>query len=74
MANFVSPGVYVVEKDISDYVPSLNPTVVGIVGFATRGPGNKPTLITSQQSLKDTFGEPRETLAGQGLEGAIEIL
>ena len=74
MVNFVSPGVYVIEKDISDYTPSINPTVVGIVGFATKGPGNKPTLITSAENLKKTFGEPQETLAGQGLEGALEIL
>ena len=71
MVNFVSPGVYVIEKDISDYTPSINPTVVGIVGFATKGPGNKPTLITSAENLKKTFGEPQETLAGQGLEGAL---
>jgi len=74
MANFVSPGVYVIEKDISDYLPSINPTVVGIVGFATRGPGNKATLVTSTNQLKSTFGEPKETLAGQGLEGALEVL
>ena len=51
MVNYVSPGVYVIEKDLSDYTPSLNPTVVGIVGFATKGKPNKATLITSQQKL-----------------------
>ncbi len=74
MVNYVSPGVYVIEKDLSDYTPSLNPTVVGIVGFATKGKPNKATLITSQQKLVETFGEPRESLPGQGLEGALEIL
>ena len=74
MANFVSPGVYVVERDDSAYTPAINPTVVGIVGFADKGPTNKATLITNQQSLVDTFGQPREDLAGQGLEGALEIL
>ena len=38
MANFVSPGVYVIEKDISDYPAQINSSVVGIVGFADRGP------------------------------------
>jgi len=79
MANFVSPGVYVIEKDISDYPASINSSVVGIVGFAGRGPiaglnGQKATLITSVQQLIDVFGEPSEALKGQALEGAQEIL
>jgi phage tail sheath protein FI len=74
MPNYVSPGVYTVEKDISDYTPSINSSVVGIVGFASKGPTNKATLITSQNSLIDTFGAPSEAITGQGLEGALEIL
>ena len=79
MANFVSPGAYVIEKDISDYPPTINSSVVGIVGFASRGPiagvnGEKATLITSPQQLIDTFGEPSEDIKGQALEGALEIL
>jgi len=74
MASFVSPGVYVIEKDISDYTPAVNPTVVGVVGFATRGPVNVPTLITSQESLIRTFGRPTDALPGQGIEGSLEIL
>lgn len=74
MANYVSPGVYTVEKDISDYAPSINTSIVGIVGFASKGPTNKPTLITSQSNLIRTFGEPSEAIDGQGVEGALEIL
>ena len=74
MATFLSPGIYVVENDNSNYIPSLNPSVVGIVGFATKGPTNEATLITDQDNLIRTFGEPSEDIAGQGLEGAIEIL
>lgn len=74
MANYVSPGVYVIEKDVSEYTPSINSSVVGIVGFASRGPVDKATLITSQNNLINTFGEPSEALLGQGLEGALEIL
>ena len=74
MANFLSPGIYVVENDNSNYVPSLNPSVVGLVGFATKGPTNEATLITDQDNLVRTFGEPSEDIAGQGLEGALEIL
>jgi len=74
MPSYVSPGVYIIEKDLSQYSPSINSSVVGIVGFASKGPVNKATLITSPQQLVDTFGAPNEGIVGQGLEGAIEIL
>jgi len=74
MPTYVSPGVYVIENDISDYAVSINSSVVGIVGFGSKGPVNKATLITSPQRLVETFGEPSESLYGQGLEGAMEIL
>lgn len=74
MPNYVSPGVYTIEKDISDYTPSINTSIVGVVGFASKGPTNKATLITSQNNLIDTFGSPSEDIQGQGLEGALEIL
>lgn len=74
MANFVSPGVYTIEKDISDYAPSINTSVIGILGFASKGPTNKATLITDQNNLIRTFGHPSEDIEGQGMEGALEIL
>lgn len=74
MPNFVSPGVYVIEKDLSEYTPSLNSSIVGIVGFASKGPTNEATLITDQAKLISTFGRPSESIYGQGLEGALEIL
>lgn len=74
MANFVSPGVYVIEKDNSDYPVSINPSVVGLVGFANRGPIDQATLITSAERLTQVFGRPSEDIRGQALEGALEIL
>jgi phage tail sheath protein FI len=74
MPNYVSPGVYTIEKDISDYAPSINTSIVGIVGFASKGPTNKATLITDQNKLIRTFGEPSEDIVGQALEGGLEIL
>ena len=74
MPNYVSPGVYTIEKDISEYTPSVNTSIVGLVGFAGKGPTNKATLITSQNNLIDTFGPPSEAIPGQALEGALEIL
>ena len=74
MAKFVSPGAYVIEKDISQYTPATGGTVVGVVGFAGKGPVDTPTLITTQEQLVQTFGEPSEDIPGQALEGALEIL
>ena len=74
MVNYVSPGVQVIEKDISDYTPSINTSIVGMVGFAGKGPTNKATLITNQNNLVRTFGKPSEAIPGQALEGALEIL
>jgi len=74
MPNYVSPGVYTIEKDISDYTPSINTSIVGLVGFASKGPTNKATLITDQNKLIRTFGIPFEALPGQALEGGLEIL
>lgn len=74
MPNYVSPGNYVIEKDISEYAPTVNSSVVGVVGFASKGPTNKATLITSPQNLINTFGQPNEDIAGQALEGSLEIL
>jgi len=69
-----SPAVVFLEKDNSAYPPNIDSSVVGLVGFATKGPTDQATLITSQENLIQTFGNPSESLEGQGLEGALEIL
>jgi len=74
MVNFNSPDVYTIEKDISQYSPSLNSSIVGILGFASKGPTNVATSITDQEKLVKTFGKPHEDIYGQGLEGSLEIL
>lgn len=74
MPSYVSPGVYVIEKDWSDYTPSLNSTNVGIIGFASQGPTGKATLITNADQLLTTFGRPDDVTGGQGLIGAYHIL
>lgn len=71
---FNAPDVYVIEKDISDYSPAIDSSVVGLVGFAEKGPVNKATLITSQEQLVQTFGKPNENIPGQALTGALEVL
>ena len=74
MASFVSPGNYVIEKDFSDYIPSLNSSVVGVLGFGSKGPVDKATLVTNAEQLIETFGDPRTVVGGQGLWGAYQIL
>ena len=74
MANIVSPGVYVIEKDISNYPATIDSTTVGVVGFAQKGPTNKATLITSQERLINTFGDPTDSTTGHGILGSLEIL
>jgi hypothetical protein len=69
-----SPAVVFVEKDNSAYPPNIDSSIVGIVGYATKGPENEATLVTSQENLIRIFGNPVESLPGQGLEGALEIL
>ena len=74
MPAYVSPGVYVIEKDWSDYSPSLNSTSVGVLGFASRGPVGKATLVTNQDQLVNRFGRPDDAEGGFGLIGAYHIL
>ena len=74
MALPTSPSIVVLENDVSIYTPNVNSSVVGIVGFADRGPTDKATLITSQANLLKNFGKPNSDIPGQGLEGALEIL
>jgi phage tail sheath protein FI len=69
-----SPAVVFLEKDNSAYPPNINSSIVGIVGYASKGPTDEATLITSQENLIRIFGNPIEALYGQGLEGALEIL
>lgn len=69
-----SPSVVVLENDNSIYTPNVDSSIVGVVGFADKGPADTPTLITSQERLLDIFGRPSSDIPGQGIEGALEIL
>lgn len=69
---YVSPGVYVRELDFSDYVPSLSTTIHGMLGGATKGPLNTPTLITNESDLVNVFGPP--VTNDYGLLSAIQFL
>jgi len=55
---FVSPGVYVLERDFSDYAPALSTAIFGVVGGATWGPMDDLTPITNENALINEFGAP----------------
>ena len=74
MPTRLSPGVYVQEKDFSQYTPSIANNVVAVVGFASQGPTNKATLITNQEALIRVFGRPDAVTPADGIKAALEIL
>lgn len=53
---YVSPGLYIRERDESLFVSNLADTPLGVVGLAKWGPVNEATLVTSQSQLFGTFG------------------
>ena len=58
MPSYISPGVYTLERDLSQYVSNLSTTIVSIVGTADTGPVNVPTLVTSAAQFVTLFGQP----------------
>ena len=74
MAIPTSPSIVVLENDVSIYTPNINSSVVGVVGFANKGPVDIAKLVTSPEGLLKLFGKPATNIPGQGLEGALEIL
>lgn len=57
----VSPGVFVRENDLSQYVPKLSTAILGLVGGANKGPLDDPILITNELDLIQRFGVPGST-------------
>lgn len=53
---FVSPGVYVRERDFSYYVSSVNESSLALVGETKKGPAFLPTKITNISEFKEIFG------------------
>lgn len=53
-----SPNVTAREFDFSDYAIRASTTILGVVGFANKGPMGTPVTIGSERELIDTFGYP----------------
>ena len=57
-SNLISPSVRIAEVDLSFIAPSQSGHRAGLVGFASKGPINIPTMVTSPQQLTTAFGQP----------------
>lgn len=57
-SNTLSPGIRISEKDLSYVTAQQSFHRAGLVGFASKGPINQPTLISSIRQLTATFGNP----------------
>ncbi len=68
----VSPGIYVREFDFSEYVAQLGSSTLALLGGATKGPLNEPTLVTNEGDLVRLFGPPVSN--DYGLQTAVQFL
>ncbi len=57
-SNTISPSVRIAEADLSFIAPAPTFSNVGLVGFASKGPINSPTLVSTQRQLNTAFGYP----------------
>lgn len=57
-SNTISPSVRIAEKDLSFIAPDPSFHRAGLVGFASKGPINIPTLIQTPRQLTTVFGNP----------------
>lgn len=57
-SNTISPGVRITEQDLSFIAPEQTFHRAGLIGFASKGPINQPTLIATQRQLNTVFGFP----------------
>ena len=53
---FVSPGVYVRERDFSYYVSSVGNSSLALVGETKKGPAFLPTLVKNMSEFREKFG------------------
>lgn len=69
-----SPGVYIRELDLSDYIQAVSGTIFAVLGGATKGPTNTPTQVFSEEDLINQFGTPQLGNYGYGLHAMAQFL
>jgi hypothetical protein len=63
MAFFMSPGVLVVERDLTNSIPAVATSIGGYAGAFQWGPVLDPLTIGSELELVKTFGKPNSEVA-----------
>ena len=59
MAFLVSPGVQIVEKDLTNIIPSVATSIGGFAGKFEWGPALDVTTVSSEKDLIAKFGYPK---------------
>lgn len=72
MAQRVSPGIYTSELQFTEVAVEISRTIPCIIGGASKGALNTPTVITSEQELIRNFGRPVD--GDYGLLAAVQYL
>jgi hypothetical protein len=54
----VSPGVKIVERDLSTIIPTVATTPAGYVGLFNWGPANQRIVVSSENDLYQLYGAP----------------
>jgi phage tail sheath protein FI len=57
-SNLISPSVRIAETDLSFIAPVQTGHRAGLVGFASKGPINLPTMVTTSRQLHTIYGQP----------------
>jgi phage tail sheath protein FI len=58
MPNYLSPGVYIEEKEAgSRPIEGVGTAVAAFVGLASKGPVNQPTLVSNWSQFTSNFGD-----------------
>ena len=70
MAFQLSPGVLVVEKDLTGIVPAVATSIGGYVGAFQWGPVEQITTLSNEAELVKTFGKPNDTVASSFFSAA----
>ncbi len=68
----VSAGIFIREFDFTQYAKRLGLTALAIIGGASKGPMNEPTVIANEAELVRIFGKP--LLTDYGLQAAVQYL
>jgi len=60
MAFQISPGVAVVEKDLTTIVPAVSTTAGGFVGIFEWGPVDQRVIVDGVNNLRSLYGDPND--------------